>query len=58
MNPLMLKIMMGQEDKRLLHHIDFLEACRTGQNGSAGISPNELAILQAAWDRLDLITTP
>lgn len=56
MNPLMFRINIGMEDSRLLEIIDRLEAIKNGQDGSASIAPQELKLLQAAYNRLELIT--
>lgn len=58
MTPLMLRIMTGQEDTMLLHHISALEAMSSGRNGSAGISERERATLALAYERLEFITRP
>lgn len=55
MTPLMLKIMCGEADGRLLDIISDLEAIR--DNGF-GISPMESATLNLAYNRLEQITRP
>ena len=56
MNPLLLKITIGQEDNNLFNHISFLEACQKGKNGSAYLSKTENEILAACYERLDILT--
>lgn len=58
MNPLAIRTMAGLEDASLLDHINRLEAIDSGQTGSAGISPGEVALLGILYYRLDLITQP
>ena len=52
MTPLQLRIMLGQEDPRLLEHIAKLESF------GAGVSPGERETLAMAYERLDIVTTP
>lgn len=56
MTPLELKILAGDEDERLLEHIDFLERAR--EQSARGLSPVEERTLQHTWLRLDQITNP
>jgi hypothetical protein len=55
MSPLHLKVMMGQEDERLLEHLAFLDRAATQ---GRGLSPNENFLRLAIWERLDMITAP
>lgn len=54
MSPLMVRILAGLEDARLLEIIDQLLAIHNG--GGNGLSDGERALYYAAWDRLDAIT--
>ncbi len=49
---------MGLEDANLLNLIKQLESIQKGHDGGCGISNGELALLEAMWERLELITRP
>lgn len=52
MNPLIIRIQAGQEDDRLLEHIDNLSMAKI----VGDLSPIESLILYLCWQRLDKIT--
>lgn len=50
MSPLMLRVLVGDEDARLLDHITLLESF-------ARLTTGEQRLLDTAWRRLDVITS-
>jgi len=52
------RILLGQEDNRLLEIINSLGGIKNLQDGGNGLSPREKETLTAAYIRLDRITDP
>ena len=49
MTPLQIRIIFGDEDKNILHHIDALSILRT-------LSSTDKRTIELLWDRLDQLT--
>lgn len=58
MNPLMLRILLGDEDTRLEEHITMLEAHKSHATASAGFADGEQRLLDVLYARLEEITRP
>lgn len=56
MTPLMVRVIAGLEDARLLDHLTALENIEKGPGN--GLSPGEIILKGVILGRLDLITAP
>ena len=54
MSPIALKVTLGLEDDRLLHHLRDLEQCES--QSARGLSDEEKRLRHLIWERLDCVT--